>query len=233
VKRTFIAVGLIPLFIFLLPRCKHDLPGPSRLNSNDPPVNSGSCSSDSIYFANTILPLISSACAMAGCHDAVTHEEELTLSNYSGIRRIVQPGNAGGSKLFKVITTASQGDVMPPPPHSRLTTENIDAIQKWIAQGAKNNQCNAQCDSNSYTFSGAVLPVMNTYCKGCHNPASLGGGVDLSTYTDIKSVALNGKLLGSLRQVPGFSPMPKGGNKLDECKLKQIEKWIQSGSPNN
>ena len=231
-KRTFIVVGLI-LVIFLLAKCKHELPAPTEFISNDPPVNSGSCSPDSVYFSNTILPLVSSSCAMAGCHDAISREEDLTLNSYSGIRRIAQPGNVEGSKLYKVITIASGEDVMPPPPHPRLTSENIAAIQQWILQGARNNQCNAQCDTNSYTFSGSVLPMLNTYCTGCHNPASPGGGIDLSIYDNIRLVALDARLLGSLRQASGFSPMPKGGNKLDECELKQIEKWIQSGTPNN
>ena len=231
-KRIFKAVGLL-LLIFLLAKCKHELPPSPGSTVDDLPVNSGSCSPDSIYFTNTILPLISSSCAQAGCHDPLTREEDLTLNNYPGIRRIVQPGNVGGSKLYRVITIASGEDVMPPPPHARLSVENIAAIQQWIIQGAKNNQCNAQCDTSSYTFSGSVLPILNTYCTGCHNPASPGGGIDLSIYNSIRAVALDGKLIGSLRQIPGISPMPKGGNKLDECQVIQIEKWIESGSANN
>ena len=74
---------------------------------------------------------------------------------------------------------------------------------------------------------------MNTYCKGCHNPASLGGGIDLSTYDGVKTVALNGRLSGSINHLAGFVAMPQGGNKLQECQIKQIEKWIAGGALNN
>ena len=30
----------------------------------------------------------------------------------------------------------------------------------------------------------------------------------------------------------GLYPMPKGGNKLSDCKIKQIEKWIDNNYPN-
>jgi mono/diheme cytochrome c family protein len=73
---------------------------------------------------------------------------------------------------------------------------------------------------------------MNTYCKGCHNPASLGGGIDLSTYAGVKTAAL-GRLMGTLNQAAGYSAMPKGGSKLSDCQIRQIEKWIQAGTLNN
>lgn len=213
--------------------CRHEIPIDGKSGGDNPPVNSGACSADSIYFVNTILPLVSSGCAMSGCHDAVSHEEGLVLNSYAGIMKIVQPGNAGASKLYRVITTTDAGDFMPPPPHAPFSAASIAAIQKWINQGAKNNQCASACDTAVYTFSGAVQPVINTYCKGCHNPASMGGGIDLSTYAAIRTVALNGDLIGSIKHSPGFVAMPQGGNKLSECQIRQIEKWIQAGSANN
>ena len=230
-KRISIAVGLI--ISFLLPRCKHEIPSGSALIPDQPPRVSATCSADTIYFANTILPLLSSACAVTGCHDAGTHEEGLVLNNYSGILSLVRPGNAGASKLVKVISAGGGEDLMPPPPHPRLTAQEVGAIEKWINQGARNNQCLASCDTAVIGFSQAVLPILNTYCKGCHNPASLGGGIDLSSYSPIKVVALNGRLMGSIKHQAGFAAMPKGGNKLDECQVRQIEKWILSGAPNN
>ena len=146
---------------------------------------------------------------------------------------IVRVGNARESKLYKVITTTSQGDVMPPPPYSPFSAANIAAIQKWINQGAKNSQCVAACDSSVFNFSASILPTMNTFCKGCHNPASLGGGIDLSSYNGIKMVAVSGKLAGSINHSPGYIQMPQGGNKLPDCQLKQIEKWIAGGALNN
>lgn len=217
----------------LFATCKHEVPFVDKPGNDVPPVLSETCSTDSVYFVNSVLPLVSSGCAMSSCHDAASHEEGLVLNSYPGIMRIVRPGSASSSKLYKVITNPDPGDVMPPPPHARFSASDIALIQKWINQGARNNQCNAECDTAVFTFSGAVMPLINTYCKGCHNPASLGGGIDLSTFNAIKLVAANGKLLGSIKHTPGFVAMPQGGNKLRDCQIRQIEKWISSGTNNN
>lgn len=226
--------ALILFLSLLLITCKHEIPFSKDIsNGNDPVVNSGACSPDSVYFANVILPLISSNCAISGCHDPVTHEDGLVLNSYAGIMAITRSGNARESKLYRVITTSDQGDVMPPPPHSPLSSSNKDAVLKWINQGAKNNLCTDACDTTAFTFSATVVPLINNYCKGCHNPASLGGGIDLSSYSGIKSVAVNGKLMGSITHSPGYVAMPQGGNKLQDCQVKQIEKWIKAGLNNN
>lgn len=147
--------------------------------------------------------------------------------------KIVQPGNPNGSKLVEVITKTDPGDVMPPPPHPPYSATNIDMIKKWISQGAKNNSCASACDTTIFSYSGAVVPIINLHCKGCHNPASLGGGIDLSAYAGVTAAAGNGRLLGSIKFLPGYKPMPQGAAKLSECKITQIEKWIQAGMPQN
>src|SRR5690349_10675218 len=117
-------MGAVVVIAMLVITCKHEiLPKDGNNNNNgngngnNPPGNTNTCSADTVYFGNTILPLISSGCAMSGCHDAVTHKEGLVLNSYAGIMKIVSPGNASGSKLYQVIITTNQGDIMPPPPH--------------------------------------------------------------------------------------------------------------------
>ena len=75
--------------------------------------------------------------------------------------------------------------------------------------------------------------MLDTKCVGCHNPASLGGNIDLSTYNAIKTAALNGKLYGSVAHLSGYSPMPKNSAKLSDCEITQVQKWITAGSLNN
>lgn len=235
-------IGAMAVMALLVVMCKHEVLQPGNNNSgsgntngnnNNPPGGTSTCSADTVYFSNTILPLISSGCAITGCHDATTHTEGLVLNSYSNIMKIVAAGNASGSKLYQVISTTNQGSIMPPPPHQAFSATDKAAIQKWINQGAKNNQCTGGCDTTVFTYSGAVAPIINTYCKGCHNPASLGGGVDLSSYAGVNTVALNGKLLGSINHAAGYVAMPQGGNKLQDCQIKQIQKWIQAGAANN
>lgn len=236
-KTIFVTSAIIAclLLAMLLNSCVHELPFPAGTTGTGgvtptppPPPPVATCSPDTVYFQNTILPLINSSCAMSGCHDAITHKEGLNLTTYNGIMAAgVKAGNPGGSKLYSVIANNS----MPPKGSTPLTVTQKDLISKWISQGAKNNVCNG-CDTATFTFSGAVSPMMNTYCKGCHNPASLGGGIDLSTYAGIKAAA-NGRLMGSITHASGFSAMPKGGSMLSSCQITQVQKWITAGTLNN
>lgn len=211
--------------------CKHEIP----FSQNDTPVTGGTqtCSIDTVYFQNKVLPLINSSCAMSGCHDAITQKDGVNLSSYAAIISTggVRAGNPAGSKLYTVLNK-SGSDRMPPPPAAGFTQEQKDIIYNWILQGAKNNACN-DCDTTAFTYSGAISPIMNTFCKGCHNPASLGGGIDVSTYTAVKTIATNGKLMGSITHATGFIAMPQGSAKLSDCRIKQIQKWISAGSLNN
>ncbi len=228
----YIAITGILLFLLLmLLSCKHEIP---QQNLTDPPVIGGtqSCSADTVYFQNKVLPLINSSCAMSGCHDAVTKKEGVNLSSYANIIATggVKPNDPANSKLYRVLNKTGS-ERMPPPPAAAFTQAQKDIIYKWILQGAKNNTCN-DCDTTLFNYNTTILPVMNTYCKGCHNPASLGGGIDLSNYNGVKAIAVNGKLTGSITQAPGYSPMPQG-SKLSDCRIDQIKKWVAAGSPNN
>lgn len=223
-------IGLI-LFLLILASCKHEIP----VQVIESPVTGGeqTCSADTVYFQNKVLPLINSSCAMSGCHDAITHKDGVNLTTYGNIMATggVRPGNPANSKLYKVLNETG-GDRMPPPPAAAFTQAQKDVIYKWIQQGAKNNACN-DCDTSVFTYSGAVAPLMNTYCKGCHNPSSPGGGIDVSTYAGVRSIALNGKLIGSIKHQVGFIAMPQGSTKLSDCKTEQVQKWVTAGSPNN
>ncbi|HQS52527.1 MAG: hypothetical protein B7X75_06780, partial [Sphingobacteriales bacterium 39-40-5] len=194
------------------------------------PAVSVSCSTDTVYFANTIQPLLISNCAMSGCHDAVSHVEGINLTTYSGVMREVNAGNAAKSSLYKSMIETGN-DRMPPPPAAAFTSAQLNQVKTWINQGARNNGCSS-CDSSSFKFAANIKPIIADKCQGCHNPNSLGGGIDLSTYTAIKASAASGKLYGSITWASGFSKMPQAG-KLPTCEISQIRKWIDAGSLNN
>lgn len=219
--------------------CKHypePLPIPTT-NSQD--TTSGGqdstrpCDPDSVYFENTILPLLSSSCAYSGCHDAASHEDDVILDSYTNIFSTgeIKPGDPSDSKLYKVITE-SGGDVMPPPPNSPLTPAQISLINKWITQGALNNRCD-ECDSSDVKYSNQVLSILNNNCVSCHNGSSASGGVHLDSYAGVKAQADNGKLFGVINHSSGFKIMPPSGNKISDCNVRIIKKWIDDGAPNN
>ena len=234
-----ISVVLLAASFFMI-TCKHELPGSINVGGGSSsggggstvPTQTSNCSTDTTYFVNEIQPIINSSCAMSGCHDAVTRAEGVELTSYAKIIRYVKPFNIADSKLY-TISIKTNNDRMPPAPMLALTTLQLSKISKWINQGAFNNQCTGGCDTTNFTYSTSVLITNETYCKGCHNPASLGGGIDLSTYASLKVQATNGKYLGSIKHGTGFFAMPKGGSKLSDCQIRQVEKWIQAGMQNN
>jgi uncharacterized membrane protein len=230
-KKNAITFLVLLATIVLFMACKHEIPYGYNGGGNTPPITSYTCSVDTVYFANSISPLIASGCSKSGCHDAITHADGVNLTSYTTIMQYVNSGNAAGSKLYQVLLKTGN-DRMPPPPNAGFTSAQIALVQKWINQGAKNNAC-TDCDTTDFTYSTAVKNIMQNKCVGCHNPSSLGGGIDLSTYATVKAQATNGKLYGSVNWIAGFSAMPKSSLKMPDCEIKQIKKWIDSGAPNN
>lgn len=192
-----------------------------------------------VCFEEDILPLFLSNCAKSGCHDSKTHQEGYVFDSYNNImRKGIDPGNAANSKIYQVISGQSGGDeesdIMPPPPNQPLSKDQVDLIAQWINEGAQNTtNCSNRCDTSSYTYSSAVRPILDLHCIGCHNNSTQNGGVDLTTYTGVQTVAVNGKLAGTINWDPGYPPMPQGGTQLSECNITQIMKWITAGAPNN
>ena len=237
IKIVYLLFSLIT-GLFVLNACRHEILNPGNGSGgggtggggNLPPTSN--CNPDSVYFVNDIMPLISSNCTMSGCHDNITHADGVNLTTYTKIMGYVRPGDAANSKLYKVIIK-TDGDRMPPPPMAPMTTAQKALIQKWINQGAKNNSCIGSCDTTVFTYSGAVKPIMDNKCAGCHNPSNLGGNIDVSTFAAVRVVALNGKLYGSIAHQTGYSPMPKNAAKLSDCEIRQVQKWITAGSQNN
>ena len=91
------------------------------------------------------------------------------------------------------------------------------------------------CQLDSVTFSRTIQPIINQSCAfgGCHDAGSAAFGIDLSNYEGMQRIAANGRLVGAITHATGFYPMPKNAQKLDDCKLSQIQKWVSAGAPNN
>ncbi|HEX5652539.1 MAG TPA: hypothetical protein VFX58_05665 [Chitinophagaceae bacterium] len=90
------------------------------------------------------------------------------------------------------------------------------------------------CDAANASYSNMVLPLLQTNsCLGCHSGPAPSGNILLDGYTNVRTVALSGKLYGSISHAAGFSPMPQGGNKMNACNLSKIKAWIDAGAPNN
>lgn len=89
------------------------------------------------------------------------------------------------------------------------------------------------CDTEGVTYSGFVLPLLESRCISCHNSQLPSGNVNLENYENLVTVVENGRFLGAIRHEPGFSNMPQGQAQLSSCQIENIEAWIDQGFPNN
>ena len=89
------------------------------------------------------------------------------------------------------------------------------------------------CDSVNVSFSSRVAPILAANCYTCHSQAAAIGKVVLEGYDNVKTVATNGRLLGAVAHLPGYRPMPDGGQKLSDCNVAIIRNWIKEGAKDN
>jgi mono/diheme cytochrome c family protein len=189
-----------------------------------------------VCFESDVLPIFQSNCTQSGCHNSSDRESGYDLSNYNGITREgIEAGNYRKSEMYKVLVQYTGESAMPPKPYQRLSDAQIATIALWIEQGAENTINCAQntCDTTAVSFSVAVKPILSNYCTGCHSGSAPSGGIDYSTYASTKTTALNGQMTGSIEHKSGFKAMPQGSNKLSDCQISTIKKWIALGAKND
>lgn len=239
------------MIMLLLPACEHEPLAPvdpdpidtmgidtMDVDTIDEDTFGIPCDPDVVYFDRDLLPILKSNCAKSGCHDAVTHQEDIILDNFENVMAsgIVKPYDLNGSDMYEVITETDPDKRMPEPPNQKLSTEQITLISKWILQGAKDLTCDdmaGQCDTTSITYSGFVAPLLATYCVGCHSGGAPSGNIVLNLHAGVQTVALNGRLIGAITWANGFQQMPRGSGKLSDCNIQKIKAWISNGALNN
>lgn len=106
-----------------------------------------------------------------------------------------------------------------------------DALYPNPSNGGGNNP--VPCDTVNMTYTNSIKPIFEQYCNmaGCHDAITKSSGHNLTTYAGTKPGVLSGKLLGSVKQEPGYFPMPKDLPKLSDCDIAKIEAWINAGAP--
>lgn len=218
--------------------CVHDplVPQGIPTNPENPPGEEEPCDPDVIYFETDVLPILVSNCAKSGCHNVTSAEEDIILDSYENVMSsdVIEVGDPNDSELYEKITENDPDDVMPPPPHQRLSTEQISKIRNWISQGAENITCSsAGCDTVDVTFNASIKPLLTNKCVGCHSGSVPSGNLNFTTHAGVQVPALDGRLLGAVTHANGFAPMPQGGSKLSDCEIRTIELWIEGGALNN
>jgi uncharacterized membrane protein len=201
-----------------------------------PPPITHPCDPDSVYFTQQVLPILTSNCAMSGCHNVQSHKEGIILNNYTNTRNTggINLGNPTNTKIYRVLSQ-SGGDRMPPYPMALLPLDQRALILKWIQQGAKDLTCDADCDTTNVTFTTSIMPIITLKCKGCHSGTNPSGSIALTNYTQVKATVTSGTLMGSILHQAGYvaMPQPVGSDQLPDCDIQKLQIWIAAGAPNN
>ena len=224
-KRLYSASALF-LFIFLLAGChnKADLSIAPPFPSQSPWLK---CSHDTIYFQNSVLPVVINSCAKSGCHDQASNKHEIVLDSYSAIYNLVKPNDPLSSKLYTALFSFGNKRM---PPGARLSVNQEGLIYYWILQGALNNRCETPCDSSHVTYDSTIIAIVQSWCTTCHGGSTPAYGISLTTLDQVKAAVNNGRLMGAIRQETGFYPMPKG-SQLSPCDIAIFQIWINRGMP--
>lgn len=223
-KKKSICFTLTGCICLIVLSCRHEIPVVAI-----PPAGNTVC------FENDVLPIFQSYCAKSGCHDETSRQNNYQLDTYANIvSRGIIAGDSSNSRIYQRITATDPALVMPQTPNIPLTPVQIHTIALWIKEGASNTtNCDPVCDSSQFTFSGTVQPILQTHCLGCHGGLAIDGGfIQLDNYDGVKEQVTSNILYPAITHT-GANPMPKNGNKLSDCKIAVIRKWIEAGALNN
>ncbi|QDU83414.1 Planctomycete cytochrome C [Planctomycetes bacterium Pla163] len=97
-----------------------------------------------VRFARDVQPILSNRCFVCHGPDSGTREAELRLDLREdavaerGLFRVIAPGEPEASELIARVRGGDGVDVMPPTGHGApLSADEIDVLERWIAQGAE------------------------------------------------------------------------------------------------
>lgn len=182
-----------------------------------------------ICYGNDIQPILTRSCTNIGCHSAASKSGGYTFTAYDGVMEAVIAGDANGSPIYKAIKGSHP---KMPKEGNKLTRIEVSKIKSWIDFGAKDcastNTVISNCDTVNVTYANHIKPIMDGFCISCHFNGN-GTGYTLDNSTGVKAAVNSGKLIPSVKHTG--NPMPKGGQKLSNCNISKIDKWVQAGMP--
>jgi len=92
------------------------------------------------------------------------------------------------------------------------------------------------CDTAGViSYSAQIVPVLNRSCNTqCHGGSGGGGGRELTNYSQVLEEAASGRLVSSIIWDGNAQQMPQGAtNKIPDCDIAKIKKWVAASAPNN
>jgi hypothetical protein len=93
---------------------------------------------DTVCFTRAVLPIFQQNCGISGCHTQSAAASGYVFVDFQTITsRGVVAGRASESVVYQVLTRT----VNRMPPAAPLSTANIQLIERWLNQGARNTTC--------------------------------------------------------------------------------------------
>jgi len=89
------------------------------------------------------------------------------------------------------------------------------------------------CESTDLTYTNEIAAIINSSCAttvACH-AANTSITFPMDTHDSVTNSPRFDRISGTINHESGFSPMPKNGNKLDDCTIEKIDQWINDGAP--
>lgn len=123
-RKNLIYTTLFCSVIFSIVACKHEYP---------------IAQAPTISFKDHVQPIINGNCTAAECHPATGGEFSLVTYNDVIVNGEIKEGKGTDVELLEVLKTTDEDDRMPQAPSAPLTANQIQIIELWIEQGAKNN----------------------------------------------------------------------------------------------
>ncbi|MCB0763449.1 MAG: hypothetical protein KDB84_02005, partial [Flavobacteriales bacterium] len=154
-------VVLLGGLVLAVSGCKHEpILGPMEEEDNGGgggPDPIDPCDPNIVYFDQQILPILISNCAVPGCHNMPTDDnDDIEITSYNTLMGsgILDTNDPFDSDFWEVINDTDPDDRMPRPPQNPLSAEQLALIQQWLQQGAQNNGCvGNSCDTTNVTYS--------------------------------------------------------------------------------
>jgi len=82
--------------------------------------------------------------------------------------------------------------------------------------------------AGTVTYEKDIKPLMQVHCVRCHNENEK-AGYNLGILSGVKKGAINGELLGTIKHLDNYDPMPAYADKLSDAAIAVIETWIKEG----
>lgn len=91
----------------------------------------------------------------------------------------------------------------------------------------------SECNTDDISYSVHIKPYVENSCVSCHNTNLASGNVNYSSFEGLKKGIDDGSFLGSIKHASPYSAMPPSNPMTDDCKISQIQTWIDQGAEKN